>query len=143
MDLATRQKWIAGAKPAAPLFIAVGSALSLGVVIGTRHLRMNPEVVVSKTTRAVDLTDGSRGAKGISREGEAYHDNAFRSYLRSAFFTGEKGTLDNAQPSSCASCTATTSTERAGQGALRRRAGFSRRRRRQLPSLSAAARHAL
>ena len=96
--LATRAKWIAGAKPAAPLFIAVTGALTVGTIVGTRHLRMNPEVVVSKQTRALDLTEGARAAKGVEREGQAYHENSFRRYLRESFFTGEKGTLDNKHP---------------------------------------------
>ena len=96
--LATRQKWIAGAKPAAPLFIAVTGALAVGTVVGTRHLRHNPEVVVSKATRAADLTEGTRDAKSIAREGAQFHDSGFRKYLRASFFTGAQGTLDNSQP---------------------------------------------
>ena len=96
--LATRAKWIAGAKPAAPLFIAISGALTVGAVVGTRHLRVNPEVVVSKATRAADLTDGSRDAKVIGREGVVYHETGFRRYLRSSFFTGAQGTLDNSKP---------------------------------------------
>jgi hypothetical protein len=98
MDLATRRKWIAGAKPAAPLFVAVSAALAVGTFVGTRHLLTNPEVVVSKQTRAFDLVEGTRAAKSVEREGEAYHQNAFRRYLRGAFFTGDKGTLDNSRP---------------------------------------------
>ena len=95
--LATRQKWIAGAKPAAPLFVAITGALCVGTLVGTRHLRLNPEVVVSKSTRAVDLTD-SRSAKMVAREGETFHESGFRKYIRSGYFTGAQGPLDNSRP---------------------------------------------
>ena len=117
-SLAIRQKWIAGAKPAAPLFIAVGGALTVGVVVGTRHLRVNPEVLVSKHSREADLTEGTRDAKVIAREGQVFHETGLcvpsrrsrclrrvltrapflssRRYIRDHFFTN--GNLDNAQP---------------------------------------------
>ena len=98
MDLATRRKWIAGAKPAAPLFLAVSAALTVGTFTGVRHLLTNPEVTVSKETRAFDMVEGTRAAKSIEREGSHYHESAFRRYLRGTFFTGDKGTLDNSQP---------------------------------------------
>ena len=53
---------------------------------------------MSKTTRAGDLVEGTRAAKSIEREGAAYHDSGFRRYLRGAFFTGDKGTLDTSRP---------------------------------------------
>ena len=96
-NLAIRQKWIAGAKPAAPLFIAVGGALTVGLLVGTRHLRVNPEVLVSKHSRAADLTDGTRDAKAFAREGETFHNSGFRAYL-TANFINKDGHLNNDKP---------------------------------------------
>ena len=96
-NLAIRQKWIAGAKPAAPLFIAVGGALTVGLLVGSRHLRVNPEVLVSKHSRELDLTDGTRDAKVLSRDGHQFHDTAFRRYLTEKFINKD-GHLNNDAP---------------------------------------------
>ena len=95
-SLAIRQKWIAGAKPAAPLFIAIGGALMVGLTVGTRHLRVNPEVIVSKHSREADLTEGSRDAKAIAREGSMFHDTGFRRYISDHYF--KDGHLNNDSP---------------------------------------------
>lgn len=94
---ATRAKWAQGALPALPLIILVPGACCVGLAMGTRHMMSNPSVEVAKATRGIDLTE-PRAAKAVAREGAGFHDSAWRTYLKSKFFTGAAGTLDNSEP---------------------------------------------